>query len=520
MNSLVIFTDSLHMQITLAAFIFFLFCGFYFVGARRSEADGSSTACLIAGLAIDFVAAWFGNNIESLSIGSSLNFLMACNLMIKLLSLILLFLAAYDILIGKFPSGLAVIVSAVAGAIIIIYFSVIAPNGAMVNILYGLLPAIGFACLTAAYFTRCFRRHNIGALVATGVTLFITVMAAMSVQSEGGLNEKIWYVGAVGFFGMGTALLLMMIDARDSGLDKAGQKLNKYDQRIKEIMKLSPFPIMISRLSDDSVLLANDNFLKVFGVAEKDIASCRFRDFFVDAENRRLLNARLEKEHLVKDFEIFVKPQKDGTPFWLSTSANIIDYDYDIAIYAAFQDITDRKKREDMLQMQATRDSLTSLFNRRYFKEEVSRRIAAQGSEPFSVFMIDADHFKNVNDTYGHHIGDKVLIALSAAAQQAVPDNAVVARYGGEEFVVYLPQSSAVQAKEIAEQLREAIAGIVVDADAGAQVRFTVSIGIASSAESQDIGELVKMADEALYKAKESGRNRCEIYQKPAEGGA
>lgn len=142
----------------------------------------------------------------------------------------------------------------------------------------------------------------------------------------------------------------------------------------------------------------------------------------------------------MQDFEILVKTSTGDTPFWLLTSANIIDYNYDIALYAAFQDITSRKNRETLLKNQAVRDPLTSLYNRRYFEEEVTKRIALSRMKGgcYSVLMIDADKFKNVNDTYGHKVGDKVLIELSSTAERALRDCDIVARYGGEEFVCYL----------------------------------------------------------------------------------
>ena len=326
------------------------------------------------------------------------------------------------------------------------------------------------------------------------------------------LTDENWYLGAVGYIGLGISLIFVLVDMKNDTIDGLEKKITKYNQRMKEIIKLSPFPIMIARLSDDSILSANDGFLKMFNIREKDLDYYHFRDFFVDPDNRRLLTTHIEKEKVVKDFEILVKAPNSETPFWLSTSANIIDYDYDVALYAAFQDITDRKKREDVLKNQATRDPLTSLYNRRYFEEEVNRRIRTQPEAKFCVFMIDADHFKSVNDTYGHKVGDKVLMALASTAQQALRDGDIVARYGGEEFVVFLANSDSEEAKSVADRLRESIGQLTVYSDANEPFHFTVSIGISSSDYSHNLGELVKMSDDALYEAKESGRNRCIVY--------
>ena len=269
-------------------------------------------------------------------------------------------------------------------------------------------------------------------------------------------------------------------------------------------------------MSDDRLILANTNAIKLFGIQASELERYRLKDFFADSENRRLLNERLEQEKEVQDFEILVKTSTGSTPFWLLASANIIDYNYDIALYAAFQDITSRKNRETLLKNQAIRDPLTSLYNRRYFEEEVTKRIALSRMKGgcYSVLMIDADKFKNVNDTYGHKVGDKVLIELSSTAERALRDCDIVARYGGEEFVCYLSDVGPEKAKIVADRLRETISKIVIYSDEGKPFGFTVSIGISSSEISDSIDILIKTADEALYRAKENGRNRCELFTK------
>ena len=187
-----------------------------------------------------------------------------------------------------------------------------------------------------------------------------------------------------------------------------------------------------------------------------------------------------------------------------------------MVLYSAYQDITSRKNREALLKNQATRDPLTSLFNRRYFEDEVSKQIlkAKTDGTPFSVLMIDADKFKNVNDTYGHKVGDKVLIELASTSERALRDKDIVARYGGEEFVVFLPGISADQARGVADRLRESIASVVVYSDENRPVSFTVSIGVSSFEISDNIDTLIKTADEALYRAKQNGRNRVEVFTK------
>ena len=236
-------------------------------------------------------------------------------------------------------------------------------------------------------------------------------------------------------------------------------------------------------------------------------------DFFADADNRQLLTERLEQEKEVHDFEILAKAINGDTPFWLLTSANVIDYNYDIAIYSSFQDITSRKNRENMLKNQAIRDPLTSLFNRRYFEDEVNRRIAqAQTTHAqYSVLMIDADHFKRVNDTYGHKTGDKVLIELSSTAERSLRQDDIVARYGGEEFVVAFFEKDLDETYHIVEDIHNQIRSEEVVYE-GKHISVRASVGVASYPQTcANPGELLTRADWAMYHSKKNGRDRITI---------
>ena len=126
--------------------------------------------------------------------------------------------------------------------------------------------------------------------------------------------------------------------------------------------------------------------------------------------------------------------------------------------------------------------------------------------------MIDVDHFKKVNDTYGHATGDDVLRALARSVQSQVRELDLVARLGGEELAVVLPSTDVVGARAAAERIRQAIEGLRVPAADGAMIRFTVSVGIAeASREAGSIELLLQQADGALYEAKRRGRNRSVI---------
>lgn len=174
------------------------------------------------------------------------------------------------------------------------------------------------------------------------------------------------------------------------------------------------------------------------------------------------------------------------------------------------RDITERQAFEQKLMELATRDSLTGALNRRAFLEQMEGALQSsrRHGHGLSVLLIDADHFKQINDTHGHQTGDKVLIHLAGLAQDCLRGTDRFARWGGEEFVALLPETDGGQAVEVAERLLAAVRRASVSSDAGIVVPFRVSIGIASLAgEVADGEKLIQQADEALYRAKAAGRD-------------
>jgi diguanylate cyclase (GGDEF)-like protein len=204
-----------------------------------------------------------------------------------------------------------------------------------------------------------------------------------------------------------------------------------------------------------------------------------------------------------------------------------------------FWDITERKRAEVELQnakeslnlanieLQAAlareqrlarTDALTSVNNRRYIFELAAHElsVAVRYHQPLSVLMFDVDHFKKVNDTFGHAAGDRVLQRLAQVVCREIRSPDVIGRYGGgDEFVILLPQTGIQEAKRLAERIRASVSAMRVDSARG-QITLTISIGIAELVQNDEqsvtVKDLFSYADQALYLAKRSGRNCIRVF--------
>ncbi len=180
-----------------------------------------------------------------------------------------------------------------------------------------------------------------------------------------------------------------------------------------------------------------------------------------------------------------------------------------------FTEITELKMLQLKLEHQAYYDELTQIFNRRAFFQMAEQDFAAaqKVSSPFTIILMDIDHFKSVNDTYGHSVGDQVLMHVAKACEKQLVEGMIFARYGGEEFVLSLMGCTAYEGEKLADQLRKHIAAQPLLTPEGV-LTVTLSFGVAEAAEDPEetLNQLLIKADKALYSAKREGRNQVQVY--------
>ncbi|PSR19252.1 hypothetical protein C8255_03325 [filamentous cyanobacterium CCP3] len=221
----------------------------------------------------------------------------------------------------------------------------------------------------------------------------------------------------------------------------------------------------------------------------------------------------------LKDCELNLL-RSDGRNLWVRVVARAIaDATGTIQYYeGAVEDITEIKAAQTALEELAMRDSLTHVYNRRHFIELASQELArsARCNRPVTLLMVDIDHFKVINDTYGHLAGDAVLRDIALRIKANLRQSDILARYGGEEFILMMPETDQTQAWSGAERLRQVIAATPFDSGSD-PLSITASVGLSCWPANPDpntplphINDLISKADQALYRAKHSGRNQTQ----------
>lgn len=209
--------------------------------------------------------------------------------------------------------------------------------------------------------------------------------------------------------------------------------------------------------------------------------------------------------------------------FWLETMYFFAAPHLLVLTVFAYHVLSRWRQREDEIRQLSLTDPLTHLSNRRSILSNLSREHerSRRHGPSFSLLLVDLDHFKKVNDTWGHPVGDQVLIEAAKVLKASVRQNDHVGRYGGEEFLVILPGTDSEGAYQLAERCRQQLESLMIDVADAPPLKITGSMGLFCNMHDRSISaeQMLHCADEALYKAKESGRNCVVSYQKASDIG-
>jgi diguanylate cyclase (GGDEF)-like protein/PAS domain S-box-containing protein len=214
----------------------------------------------------------------------------------------------------------------------------------------------------------------------------------------------------------------------------------------------------------------------------------------------------------------------DGSYGWFLARGTVLYRDEAgaaLRVIGTHADISERRKMEESLRIMATTDALTGLWNRRCFLEKAEEELlrSERYGHPVALVMVDIDFFKKVNDTWGHEAGDVVLRHVADGLRRNLRKTDFIGRLGGEEFAVLLPEADGPQALVAAEALRRETAALSIGLADGRVVQVTASFGVASAGVGDNVADVLRRADEALYQAKHDGRNRVICWSQDVEQG-
>lgn len=385
----------------------------------------------------------------------------------------------------------------------------------------------------------------VGVLVTSGSELALFVVLLLPMVFYLGVPLPYWWTiaGGIGtsailligyegpapaygtILGLGTALAtlnccLALVVARSNRLQRLewqatqaaralARELSASREALEKMFAAGPLPMVVTAADDGRILQVNDACARMFGILPEMIGVESFERFYADpGERRRLLNS-LHRHGRVEDFETRMVCA-DGVTRTVLVKVTTIDLASGRRLIAGIVDISERKAVELNLEWLASTDPLTRLPNRLSFfstaRAEMGR--ALRDGNMMALLMIDLDHFKVVNDTFGHHGGDQALRAFAMLCIDRLRGTDIIGRLGGEEFGVLLPGTNETQARAIAEAICRALAELRLPPPHGA-LTLTASIGFTLIApEEKNLDAALARADHALYAAKRAGRNR------------
>ncbi len=288
------------------------------------------------------------------------------------------------------------------------------------------------------------------------------------------------------------------------------RELRESEARTLSILQNAPMPMTVTRRSDGKLVYVNAPAAALGGSGPEGLEGQLAVSLYRDPADRDRMYAQYRAQGVLRNHETRLQ-RPDGQPVWALVSMVPIVYDDEPSDLATVIDITERKMMEETLRRLATTDALTGLCNRGEFMRRAGVEIerARRYGRPMAIALLDVDHFKQINDRFGHSGGDDALRALSSACAALVRQQDLVGRLGGEEFGILMPETDLDAAVQLAQRVRQHIAGLRIDIAKAEPLRMSASFGVSALGETaDDVERLLARADEALYRSKREGRDR------------
>lgn len=260
---------------------------------------------------------------------------------------------------------------------------------------------------------------------------------------------------------------------------------------------------------------------RVLGYEPHEIEGRTAESYYPHSSDRDAFKAAIMEHGEVSDFPGQMV-RRDGTVIDISISSHAL-YDHAgnfAGVEGIYRDVTQRKNLERELQRLATTDMLTGIANRRAFLETAESAYAhsCHSGEPLTLLMLDLDHFKAINDRYGHLEGDRALVAFAQAVKSQLRASDAVGRLGGEEFGVLLPLTTLAEGLEAAHRILQGVRALQLNDDTGQAYRITTSLGVGAFRQSdRSLRDMLDRADQALYLAKHRGRDQIASLETPGD---
>ena len=414
-----------------------------------------------------------------------------------------------DVIIAMSPGGVGQHTLTIVALLLIFYTFI--PNRTSFTVFGALFASASFIA-TGLFFFEPSRNEIASATLHLGLANVLGVVVATATQRLGRMQYK----------GLAVERNVNRRLRDEIKIRKLAQK-EAYEaaKRYKRLVELSPEGIVVHR--DGRVLYANPAALDLIGVQKAEDFLHTDVTRFVHPEYRE---KTAEKIELLKKSEEKVPPvdiqlvRYGGQTIDCDVVSGWTTYEGRLAIQSIFRDITERKRLEKELKKLAETDFLTGAFNRRKFMEASAKEYerADRYGRPLSVMVMDLDFFKKINDTYGHAVGDMALIHFVDHCLKRSRMHDIFGRIGGEEFAMTLPETELAAAMAAAKRLGK-IPPFDTRIDEYGRLAFTVSVGVAQCVVGEEnFQETLIRADQALYVAKQQGRNRAVAADRPPKG--